>query len=62
MLGTAYGLSRELHVGFLFCGIYKKTGLSGLSPDYFRGQAWPDLLSGMTNVCYCHKFNDILKM
>ena len=45
-----------------FFGIYKKTGLSGLSPDYFRGQAWPDLLSGMTNVCYCHKFNDIMKM
>ena len=49
-------------VCWIFCVVFTKTGLSGLSPDYFRGQAWPDLLPGMTNVCYCHKFNDILKM
>ena len=61
MLRTAYDMSRELRVGCL-CGIYKKIGLSRLSPYYFRGQAWPDLWSGMTNVCYCHKFNHILKM
>ena len=42
MLGTACGLSRESRVG-CFCGIYKKTGLSELSPDYFQGKAWPDL-------------------
>ena len=60
MLGTAYGLSRELRVGCL-CGIYK-TGLPELSPDYFRGQAWPDLWPGMANVCYCHKFNNMLNM
>ena len=34
----------------VLCGIYK-TGLSRLSPDYFRGQAWPDLWPGMVNVC-----------
>ena len=61
MLGTTYGLSRELRVGF-FVWYLQKTGLSGLSPDYFRGQAWPHLWPRMTNVCYCHKFNDILKM
>ena len=47
----------------VLCGIYKKkTRLSELSPDYFRGQAWPDLLSGMANVCYCHKLNNMLNM
>ena len=61
MLGTAYGLSKELRVGCFFV-VFTKTGLSGLSIDYFRGQAWSDLWPGMTNVCYCHKFNDILKM
>ena len=42
----------------VLCGIYKKTGLSKLSPDYFRGQAWP----GIANVCYYHKLNNILNM
>ena len=31
----------------VLCGI-------GLSPDYFRGQTWPDLWPGMANVCYCY--------
>ena len=44
------------------CGIYKKNGLSELSPDYFLGQAWPDLVPGMAYVCYCHEFNDMLNM
>ena len=61
MLRTAYGLSTELRVG-CFVLYLQKTRLSRLRPDYFRGQAWPDLWSGMTNVCYCHKFIDILKM
>ena len=39
-----------------------KTGLSRLSPDYFLGKVWSDLWPGMANVCYCHKFNDILNM
>ena len=43
-------------------GIYKKIILSGLSPDYSLGQAWPDLWPGMANVCYCHEFNDMLNM
>ena len=64
MLETAYGLSKEFCVE---CFVWylqkkKKTGLSGPSPDYFLGQAWPDLWPGMANVCYCHKFNDILNM
>ena len=42
--------------------VFTKNGLSGLSPDYFRGQAWPDLWLGMANVCYCHKLNDMLDM
>ena len=54
-------MSRVLRVG-CFVWYLQKTGLSRLSPDYFQGQAWPDLWPGMTNVCYCHKFNDILKM
>ena len=29
--------------------VFTKTGLSELSPDYFRGQAWPDLWPGMAN-------------
>ena len=61
MLGIAYGLSRELCV-FIFCEVFTKNGLSGLSPDYFLGQAWPDLRSGMANMCYCHEFNDMLNM
>ena len=36
MLGTAYGMRRELHVG-CFVWYLQKTGLSGLSLDYFRG-------------------------
>ena len=43
-------------VCWMFCVVFTKIGLSGLSQDYFLGQAWP----GMTNVC--HKFNDILNM
>ena len=42
--------------------VFMKTGLSGLSPDYFLGQAWPDLWPGMANVCYYHILNDILNM
>ena len=33
--------------------VFKKIGLFGLRPDYFRGQAWPDLWPGMTNVKLC---------
>ena len=43
---------------WMFCVVFTKIGLFGLSPDYFLGQAWP----GMVNVCYCHKFNDIMNM
>ena len=42
--------------------VFTKPGLSGLSPDYSLGQAWPDLRPGMANVCYCHEFNDMLNM
>ena len=49
-------------VCWMFGVVFIKIGLSGLSPNYFRGQAWPDLWPRITNVCYCHKFNDILKM
>ena len=64
MLGTACGLSRESRVG---CFVWylqkkKKTGLSELSLDYFRGQAWLDLWPGMANVCYFHKLNNMLNM
>ena len=65
MHGTACGMSRESHVG---CFVWylqkkkKKIGLSKLSPNYFRGQAWLDLLPGMANVCYCHKLNNMLNM
>ena len=45
MLGIAYGLNMELCVG-CFVKYLQKTGLSGLSPDYFLGQAWPDLWPG----------------
>ena len=38
--------------------IKKKTELSELSPNCFRGQAWP----GMANVCYCHKLNNMMNM
>ena len=40
--------------------VFTITGLYGLSSYYFLGQAWLDLWPGMANVCYCHKFNDIL--
>ena len=42
--------------------VVTKTGLSELSPNYFQGQAWPDLWPGMANVCYCHKLNNMLNM
>ena len=61
MIGVAYGLSREI-VCWMFCVVFTKTGLSGQSPEYFRGQAWPDLWPRMTNVCYCHKLNNMLNM
>ena len=47
---------------WMFCVVFKKTGLSRLSQGYFRGQALPDLWLGMANVCYCHELNDILNM
>ena len=60
ILGTAYGLSRELCVG---CFVwYLQNWNFWTKSNYFRGQAWSDLWPGMTNVCHCHKFNDILKM
>ena len=36
---------------WIFCEVFTKTGLSGLSPDYFLGQAWPGLWPGMANIC-----------
>ena len=42
-------------VCWMFCELFTKTGLSGLSSDYFLGQAWPDLWSGMANI----EFNKI---
>ena len=42
--------------------VVTKTGLSGLSPYYFRGQALPYLWPGMANVCYFHKLNNMLNM
>ena len=62
MLGTACGQSRESRVGCFVWYLQKITRLSELSPDYFRGQAWPDLWPGMANVCYCHKLNNMLNM
>ena len=47
---------------WIFCEVFTKTGLSGPSPNYFLGQAWPDLWPGMANMCYCHEFNDMLNM
>ena len=47
---------------WIFCVVFTKTGLSGLSPYSFRGQAWPDLWPGMANVCYFHKLNNMLNM
>ena len=47
---------------WMFCEVFTKTGRSGLSSDYFLGQAWPDLWPGMANMCYCHEFNDMLNM
>ena len=46
----------------MFCVVLTQAGLSGLSPDYFRGQAWPDLWPGMANVCYCCKLNNMLNV
>ena len=42
--------------------IFTKNALYGLNPDYFRGQALPNLWPGMTNVCHCHKFNNMLNL
>ena len=42
--------------------VVSKTRLFGLSPDYFRGQAWLDLWPGMASVCYCHTLNNMLNM
>ena len=42
--------------------VFTKTRLSGLSPDYFLGQGWPDLWPEMDNVCYYHEFNDMINM
>ena len=61
MLGTACGLSRESRFG-CFVWYLQKIGLSELSPDYFRGQAWLDLWPGMANVCYFHKLNNMPNM
>ena len=47
---------------WLFCVVLIKSGLSRLSPDYFRGQAWSDLWPGMANVCYCCKLNNMLNV
>ena len=38
MLGTAYGMNRELRVG-CFVSYLQKLDFSELIPDYFRGQA-----------------------
>ena len=62
MLGISCGLSRESSVGCFVWHLQTKTGLSELSPDYFRGQAWSDLWPGMANVCYFHKLNNMLNM
>ena len=45
-----------------FFEVFTKVGLFGLSPDYLLGQALPDLWSGMVNVCYCCKLNNMLNM
>ena len=42
--------------------VFTKHSLYGLSPDYFLGQALPDLWPGMTNVCHCHKFKNMLNI
>ena len=47
---------------WIFCVVFTKTGISELSPDYFRGQPWPDLWPGMANACYYHKLNNMLNM
>ena len=46
----------------MFFMVLTHSGLSGLSLDYFQGQAWPDLWSGMANVCYCCKLNNMLNV
>ena len=46
----------------MFYVVLIKAILSRLSPDYFHGQAWPDLWSGMANVCYCCKLNNMLNV
>ena len=54
MLGAVHGLSRKLHVEFL-CDIYKSLNLWTKS-RFFRCQVW----SGMANVCYYCKLNNML--
>ena len=47
---------------WMFCVVFTKSGLFGLSPYYFLGQAWLDLWSGMTNVCFCCELNNVLNV
>ena len=47
---------------WMFCVVLTKSGLSGLSPDYFQGQACLDLWTVMANVCYCCKLNNMLNV
>ena len=47
---------------WMFCVVLIKARLFGLSPDYFRGQARPDLWPGMANVCYYCKLNNMLNV
>ena len=51
-------MARARNCCWMFCVVLRKAELFGLSPDYFRGQAWP----GMTNVCYCCKLNNMLNV
>ena len=46
---------------WMFCVVFTKSGLSGLSPDYSLGQAWPDFGQEWL-MCDCHEFNDMLNM
>ena len=60
MPGAAYGLSKKLHAEFWVK--ITKVGIFGLSLDFFQGQVWPDLWSGMANVCYYCKLNNMLNV
>ena len=44
------------------CVVLTQAGLSGLSPNYFRELARPDLWPGMANMCYCCKLNNMLNV